>query len=219
VDEFRGTPHEPGIYNDPENWRGAFLELAIELGPRDNSRLRGAVAACWSHPRLLGPLFDPRTHEPFRPIEDVMGQDGGWNWSAAGQLRLDEAIVGCATYAIRDPRVDWLDLSIPVGMLELAYDVTYPLTRESNAWLASVDLVLAAIGDHVASHVPYELALIGEEVLGAWSSDPDDRGAIMREQIEKYGGALIGRRLWNRLDPSVPSVQLSSGLRYVPASW
>ena len=49
-----------------------------------------------------------------------------------------ESQLGCVTHVVRETDgSDWLGLCVPTGMLELVYDVAYPLYFESNLWMGT----------------------------------------------------------------------------------
>ncbi|MHC4624889.1 MAG: hypothetical protein ACYS4W_13410, partial [Planctomycetota bacterium] len=50
-------------FTDNETWKGAFYELAIELGPRSDERLQSALRAIWQTPCLTG-CYTDRNREP-----------------------------------------------------------------------------------------------------------------------------------------------------------
>jgi hypothetical protein len=65
--------------------------------------------------------------------------------------------------------------------------------------------------------VPFDLAIIGEEVSGRYSADSMAAPKrLTREIVQKYGGFLLSEKLWDRLQPRVDFEILASGLRWVP---
>lgn len=45
---------DPADLGERDNWAGGHYELIMDLGPRDDSRLRTAMAALWSFSELEG---------------------------------------------------------------------------------------------------------------------------------------------------------------------
>jgi hypothetical protein len=50
------TASDPGAIDDPTNWHGGFYELAIDLGPRDDTRLEKALVNLWRAAGATGPF-------------------------------------------------------------------------------------------------------------------------------------------------------------------
>jgi hypothetical protein len=115
------------------------------------------------------------------------------------------------SYLIRaDGEPDWLDLSIPTGMLHLRYPSTYPLDRLADPWEDQVDELFARIAASIYEVAPFQLGLIGEEASGTKSATQ-----LTKEDCER-GGLLVPRSLWQRLAPNRSARELSSDLLHVP---
>jgi hypothetical protein len=204
-------------YRNLDNWHGSYLEVSIELDSLDDQRLQDAFAAAWSSTYLAGPLEPPRLGVPLWLPGEPLGDDDAYVWTY-GTLALPgvEDRVGCEIHAIRDPECDWLNVSIPTGMLDRAYPVKYPLLSAANPWIAEVKRRLAVIADGVNASVPFDLAIVGEEVSGSLTTHGSDpRSAIDRATVERSGGVLLSPTLWARLDLTSDAELLPSGLRWV----
>lgn len=105
---------------------------------------------------------------------------------------------------------DWLDLSIPTGMLELSIRVDYPLHYATNPWLEELDDFLADLGRDIYETASFRLGIIGEEVSGLSSSEK-----LTKADCEQ-GGFLIPRPLWDALSPRCGHRDLSVDLVHVP---
>jgi hypothetical protein len=149
-----------------DNWCGSYYELCLELGPTgDDERLIDAVTSLWAHPHLRGPwiergLFDrPPSPKPaagghVSPLWGVIALSSGQQ-------------LGCVTHVVREANgSDWLDLCIPSGMLELAFNIQYPLEYQTNTWMRAIDHDFAQIAESVFLACPFVLGMIGEEVSG-----------------------------------------------------
>lgn len=214
-----GNALNPAAYFDRENWLGSFAELAIDLGGWHVDRALRAVAACWSQGSLHGPYVNPKTQEPPLPADHAIHRErDNWNWTAYGEIAVEDVILGCQTMLIRDDDSDWLDIAIPTGMLHLVGDISYPFEPANHAWWSKLESVFVNVADHIATAVPFELGLIGEEVSGMYFADPTHPDTLPREYVERYGGVLLGPQTWDSLRPAVPAVSLSSGLRLVPTT-
>ncbi|HSS34855.1 MAG TPA: hypothetical protein VLR93_01160 [Patescibacteria group bacterium] len=203
-------------YRDDENWGGPWVEVAIDLGPRDDQRLMEAFRAAWRSPLLDGPL-ESRNGEPAPNID--AGFLGPFSY---GTIELPSAPdrLGCIVSSVRDEESDWLDCSIPTGMLDLAYEVVHPVSHDANAWFKDVEGALVSIAVLVNAAVPFDLAIIGDEVSGLhYASSRRPGMAITAEAIERTGGYLVSSKLWERLASTAQAELLSGGLRWVRSTW
>jgi hypothetical protein len=161
----------PLLFTADSAWYGGFYELALEVGPRSDDRLRAALAAVWSHPDLDG-CYTDRAREPadqprFPP--DLL--DEGSHLLGTARLPNGEQ-VACGTCLIRevDDGSDWLDFYLPLGSLGTAYPIRgFPFgsaTDWPGPWRHEVEDWLAEVGLWVARSVSFQLGLIGFEVSG-----------------------------------------------------
>ena len=174
---------EHATFIKAENWHGSYYELCIELGASGHDhRLLAALQRLWSFPTLGGPW---REHDEFGadPYEVTIA---GVSDRFYGTLAIPDAdTVGCLTCVVREPDGSvWLDLCIPTGMLELVYDVQYPLYFESNPWIPPLNSLFVDIANHFHAEIGFRLAIIGEESSGLTDADsitkPDlDRGLFL----------------------------------------
>lgn len=191
-----------------ENWYGSFYEIALELGPTGNDALAmQALQALWSQPEVRGPWRE-RTDFDFQ--SDVSGITIN-DVRLYGSLRInDDNEVGCMSHLIREESgADWLDLSIPIGMLEDRFPVSYPLDVATNFWMSDFEERLVKIAAAIYRVAPFRLGLVGEEASGASSA-----AEITAEDCER-GGVLVPLALWRKLAPKRQPVLLPEGLAYV----
>ncbi len=82
-----------------------------------------------------------------------------------GLIRLPgTAPIGCLSAIVReDAGAEWVELGIPMGMLDLVFQVRHPLYPKPNPWMPIVDHVLLEIAEHVYAEAPFDLAALGEE--------------------------------------------------------
>jgi hypothetical protein len=203
------TAIERAEYCREENWFGSFYEFSLELGPAgDDAVARRALEALWQQPELRGPWRE-RTAFASPPDPSLLPPE---NVSQFGSLTLGKNIeVGCASYLVRiEGESDWLDLSVPTGMLELRFPVRYPLDRTTNPWLADLDRVLGRIAAKVYEVAPFRLGLLGEEASGATSA-----GELTGADCER-GGFLVPEHLWRKLAPKRAAELLAPGVVYAP---
>src|SRR5262245_44755075 len=107
---------ERSDYLRQESWDGSFYEISLELGPcGDDDVARRALETLWRQPELRGPWRKP---DDFGRERVTVSVD---DLHLYGTLRLDDGTeLGCMSYLVRVAgESDWLDLSIPTGMLEL----------------------------------------------------------------------------------------------------
>jgi hypothetical protein len=192
-----------------ENWDGSYYELCLELGPVGNDALATrALEALWRRPELHGPWLQRADVEAgAKPVVPSVREANYYGW-----LTLpDGNEVGCASYLIRiDGESDWLDLSIPTGMLELRYALSYPLDRSSNPWQVQVDGLLARIGGAIYEEASFQLGLIGEEASGVNSASN-----LTKEDCER-GGLLVPLPLWRKLAPKREPSIVTNDLVHAP---
>ena len=173
-------------------WNGGYYELAIEIGPTSDQRLRTALTTIWSHPTLQGCYRDrrqePDEQQQLNPQNDEVELEG----HLQGIARLPNGIeVACGTCTIREENgSDWLDLYIPMGALSEGYEVeTYPFGESgeySEDWQRPVEDWLVAIGHHVFSQVKFALALIGFEVSGDYYAEEIENQGVPEQRFIGY---------------------------------
>lgn len=198
---------DTSIFQHSKNWSGTYYELALELGPTgDDDRLLSALRFLWQQPQLRGPWA---CREDFgKPAAPLSITSRMWP-SHYGIMQLEGGKeLGCMTGVIREEDgSDWLDLCIPTNMLELVFDVAYPLEVEFNAWKAGVDKVFTDIAAAVFADCPFLVGLVGEEVSGNTDSMMVD---------DPYPGTmLLPRATWASLEQPRPAVEIADGLMMV----
>lgn len=156
-------------FTRPDAWNGGYYELAIELGPRSDARLRSALARMWSHPHLDG-CYASRELEPSAQphITPELTAEPGHLY---GLATLPSGVaVPCGTCVLREEGgPDWLDLYVPLGSLGLAYPVgPYPFGAEGTppSWQGELDAWFRGIGSFVFDAAPFALGLVGFEASG-----------------------------------------------------
>ena len=202
-------------YAEPENWFGSFYELAIEYHPvGDDSRLLEAISSAWAAPYLIGPWYRQEDHGEPAPVPTSLESEGLNR--LYGLLRVTEdTSVGCMILTVRetlrgDSGSDWLDLCIPMGMLNLVLAVHYPLLHLDNPWLTRVDDVLLNIAESVYRASPFDLAIIDEEASDlAYASD------LSHEHL-LAGGILLPAASADKFTTQIEGLALPSGLRWFP---
>lgn len=158
------------LFTSKDVWGGSFYELAIELGPRSDERLAAASAALWRHPKLDGPYGDnkrePWNQELVSPSLVVSDELVTHLYGVA--TLPDGHQVPCGSVAVREQEsaIDWLDLYIPLGVLETIYEIEHPDNPSWRVWAEPLQDWFADIGRSIYYEVPFSLGLIGEEVSG-----------------------------------------------------
>jgi len=199
-------------YLNAENWRGSYYEFALDLGlPGDDALVLLALQAMWRQPQLRGPW--PQ-RERFDSAPDDLAPPSEQNpLIHYGRLVLDDGTeVGCVSGLLRvDGEADWLSLSVPTGMLELRFPVSYPLETATNAWLVGLDQMLARIAGTIYETVPFQVGRLGEEAAAVGTV----AAALTAEECER-GGVLVPEQLWRRLNPRRSAECIVPGLVYAP---
>ncbi len=180
------------LFTAESAWFGGFYELALEVGPRSDDRLRAALAAVWSHPDLDGCYTDCFREPADQPrLMPTWLEDGS---HLLGVARLPNGLrVACGTCMIREENggPDWLYLYLPLGSLGNAYPVGgFPFGSEADwpgPWRDEVEDWLAEVGQWVAQSASFRLGLIGFEVSGqAYAADL----AVQGVPAERFVGYL-----------------------------
>src|SRR2546423_2649055 len=136
-------------FADKENWLGSHYELYIEYPlATDDAYLIKAMDAVWKMPLLHGPYIGPyHGHgEALRPVVLPETLDPIEATYLYGVLELPEGrCVGRCLIVSRSGKDKWLSFYIPVGMLELVYELDYTFEPKSNPWMVEVDQALLDI--------------------------------------------------------------------------
>lgn len=179
------------LFTADDVWFGGLYELALELGPRSDDRLRNALRSLWSHPDLRGCFLD-RNKEPDdqSQVSPDCIEDGT---HLQGVARLPNgASVACGSCVIRevDDGSDWLDFYLPMGSLSTAYPVGgFPFIEDSACdapWRQVMEDWLASIGGWVAESSSFALGLIGFEVSGHQHAIDLVKGGIPTQRYMAY---------------------------------
>jgi hypothetical protein len=175
-------------FTDNETWKGAFYELAIELGPRSDERLQLALRAIWQTPCLTG-CYTDRKREPQ---EQDRVEPSIVNLMIQGHLLgiailPDNQQIPCGTVAIREQEgPDWVVFYVPLGALVQIYNqvggffgTDHP---KSRCWREPLENWLAEIGPGVFSTVQFSLGLIGCEVSGLTYASEVNQAGVPEER-------------------------------------
>lgn len=197
---------------NPENWYGSHYELAIEYPKGNDTELLEAINSVWHQPELTGPWREKEGWgKDAQPVDDLETEDSNHCY---GLIELEKSmVIGCLSLTVRESGndgSDWLCLCIPTGMLELVFEVEYPIVRNRNPWLDIVDrffLRCAIVVNNVSS---FDLAIVGEEVSGYVNRKE------VTPEIVKRGGYVLSKRLVDTLGMDLMSVALSDQLRWFP---
>jgi len=135
------------------------------VGPTgDDAKLKKALRACWTARGVQGPWWSKSelaAGAPTRESSELRNHSYG-----AATLAGHRAI-GCVVHLVReDAGDDWCDLCLPTGMLDLLFEINYPIVPNFNPWRREVDRYLLDVAGDVFAQVGFECALIGEEVSG-----------------------------------------------------
>lgn len=193
----------PLLFTEDDAWFGGFYEVAIELGPPSDDRLRSALGALWRHSDLQGCYLDsnrePSDQERVSP--DSAATEGQ---HLRGVARMPNGLrVACGSVVIREEHgSDWLDFYLPMGSLGKIYPAgAFPVPEEPKrptAWRSEVDDWLAAVGGWVARAVPIRLGLIGWEVSGAEYASDLEASGIPAKRYVGYLWPVGGRVEYHR---------------------
>lgn len=176
------------LFTIPDAWSGGFFELALELGPRSDERLRNALCELWRHPSLAGcylerdlepedqATVDPRTldfYEQALGVADIPG---------VGKTC-------CLSFVVReDDGPDWLTLAVPMGSLsEVVFTGAYPFEDGTDlSWRLLMYDWLRQVAAAVFEAVPFQLGLIEHEASGEFHAEDLRRNGIPDERWVGY---------------------------------
>lgn len=153
-------------FSNSDAWSGGYFELALELGPRSDERLRTALCEVWRHPSLSG-LYLKCDLEP-EDQERVAPEALDFNQPAYGLADIPG--IGrtcCLSIVIREENgPDWLALGVPMGSLsEVAPVGAYPFSDGSDlSWRLLMYDWLRQVAEAVFKSAPFRLGLIEHEV-------------------------------------------------------
>lgn len=162
---------------DPDNWRGGFYELALELGDADDQRLKKAVETLCARAQVDGwyalgvaqPVADERMGCSLESLADA-GHLRGVALLPNGKRLVCGLLVTRETSDAGANGPDWLSFYIPLGALSRSDSRAgaYPFgdLEESLLWRRPIDDWLAELGRKVYEEVPFRLGIIGSEVSG-----------------------------------------------------
>lgn len=195
-----------------ENWYGSYYELAIEYHPKGNNKtLIDAINAIWQLTELTGPWREKEMFgEKPQKIELV---DQGTNDLFGLVTFKGVRPIGCCNFTIRESfadGADWLCFSVPTSMLELAFDVKYPLFDDENPWLKSIDRFFLKCAKTINDVSPFYLAIIGEDASGYTTSNE------ITPEIASRGGFILSEHILNSWDTKVNFETLSENLLWIP---
>lgn len=211
-------------YESGDNWAGTYYELSIEYAPGgDDARVLPALHALWHTSLLSGPVAGPyregTSHDVFAPVElpTSLCPEGGDTLYGLFHLPPYRPI-GCLSTLTRldslegeEQSSDWLSFCIPTGMLDLAFDVAYPILPSTNPWMAEVDRALIGIAESIYRASPFHVAVIGEEAAALAVDEAD----LTAEELAR-GGYLVSTSVVTRIAPRSPSIPLAHGLHWFP---
>jgi hypothetical protein len=186
---------------------GSHYEIAIELSVRaDERRLREAVATLWKSGLVEGPWLSIEEIGvgPTVPL-DQLSLEESWAYG----LIVGEKPLACVMHCIRESGgSDWLDVSVSSPILESVLGIKDLSELDDDPRLEPVDESFAKIADRIYSAVPFELALIGEEVSGTAYARSLARGVCAFSQVS----VLCSQRLKDELPFSAEFRRRDSGL-------
>ena len=139
------------IDENVDPWLGSYYELAIEMESRsDASLVQNAVNILIGSPYFQG-IWDERSQilkeEPLAIFEREKSMVG------YGALHIQPDIqLGVVVHTLDiDHEAKWLSVCIPTAMLNVAYNINYPLHTTPNPWRAIIDEKLASIADYIST--------------------------------------------------------------------
>jgi len=195
------------IFAYPDAWSGGYYELAMELGSRSDERLKSALETLWAYGGLDGCYLDS-TLEPWqqRRVQPVNDCDLETRLHGALTASWSDLKIACCSIVCRlVDGADWLYFALPIGSLERVFhwDEFAIWDYAGSAWRPRVDDWLRALGRHVYTAAPFQLALVG-------------RTDTVEEDEDAEGVAAHGVPSSRGLGYLVPS---GDDLQWYPPTW
>ena len=202
-----------------DNWAGFYYELALRSPIKgDLQALQPIVAALWSSPELVGP-WQERENINDPPRTDIVVEAEEIT-SYYGILHVADRIhVGCHTSTFDEPgNFSWLSLCIPSGMLGNYYQIRYPLDHSNNPWLQELDAALLRIAVNTFRLAPYQLGLIGEEILAVVGEGADASAgeSLLQSKELDDGGVIVTSSFLGASARAASAEVLAPGLLWFP---
>jgi hypothetical protein len=177
------------LFTADEAWFGGFYELALEVGPSSDDRLRAALEALWSHPDLDGCYLELGREPADQPKVPPDCLASGSHLLGVARLPNGSRAT-CGSSLIREANdgPDWLDFYLPLGSLGTVYPAGgFPFGTEADwpgPWRSEVEDWLAGVGLWVARSASFRLGLIGFEVSAhAYATDITRQGIPAERSI------------------------------------
>jgi hypothetical protein len=201
-------------YQNKDSWIGGYYELAIELHPAgDTNRLINFLKI------LCG--FDEINELYESELDYKVKTTGGPNSFDETSYRLyttlnlpDKTIIGAIIIILRmEGESDWISLSIPIGMLNKLYPINYgtdfSISYKFNDWQKSFDQYLISIAEKLYIHEPFNLGIIGWEVLAEINQNEITSGEVDGTK----NLLLLPNSLDMKIQVNSSSVELANGLK------
>lgn len=179
--------------NQEDIWTGSYYDLSIEF-PLETKphQLKDALSSAAQLKEFSLSILD----DPLSPGELVYLQ---------GSLREFPCML---SVMVVEGEATWLDFSIPVQFFDQRYDVTYPLTIDKNQWLIEINEIYIALAQTIYDSLPFQLAMIGEEVAGMTTSTTIDLATF------KTMSTILPPSLQDKLQLEATGEKLSHNLRF-----
>lgn len=175
---------DPSDIDDYSNWIGSFYELAIQLGPRDDTRLERSLAAIWRLANATGPFVRPDDG----PSRSASLTAEGHSQALHGVVRLPSgADIVCGALPIREDGPDLLIFYVPEGALERVAGFMPGEDPASLVWRRPLDQWLADLAIRAYPEAHFELAVIGWEA----SAFLDEESAASKKSLAARHGAYV----------------------------
>jgi hypothetical protein len=185
---------DPSDIDDYSNWIGGFYELAIELGPMDDTRLERLLAAIWRLANATGPYVRPHDGGPSRSASLNVE---GLTQLLHGVVRLPNGQeIVCGAMAIREDGPDCLIFYVPVEALQRTdARVGGFMGGEDPAslvWRRALDRWLADLAIRAYPEAPFLFAAIGHEAFAFLAEESAAPDKIPAERHGAYVMPLDG---------------------------
>jgi hypothetical protein len=214
---------------------GPDFDLSLELGTAGNDQhAAAAISRLWSYPQIEGPWITrlvPNGSEGEFGILRIAGVSASLPF-AAYRIREQHSARDKSGSKIQfgvstEEPSDWLTLGIPVRALRAQWSVDDTWCVATQPWLLMLCDGLARVADHIHTHAPIAVGVMGEETSGCWRRPTPTRAReahqdypplalLNAEVIEQRGAVVLPPDLWAELAPDAPPFILDAGLHYVP---
>ncbi|ULH18351.1 hypothetical protein MF271_23115 (plasmid) [Deinococcus sp. KNUC1210] len=162
------------LFTSSDSWLGEYFELALDLGPKDDDKLRAAWNTLWSSERLNGIYLhhqaEPEDQEKEAAESFVLDNHSAHVYAVA-KVSSDISVPAHVIIVREEAGNDWLYVSFPseiIGEIFKWPPDSYPIgdLAEHLRWMCQIESWFTDLAQEIFASVKFEMGLIGFEIAG-----------------------------------------------------